>query len=229
MQETQESKLIVSGGKILIQRPIDEPVWKLRFGDDSSDREGTSDGTRPLRCSWTGGSIWATHQKLPFTDASLDLVEVEDALELVRNDRRLYLELNRVIAPGGVLRARVPNTGVFAGFDSFNLYKYLTDITRHGLRIPETEEIAFRRHLSQRELGEALGEGFEIQRSWTTGTSLSEMVNMLALSAFTWRQERVDSYLKVQPWIRRFAKLDARIPLPGIGFWLHIEAIRLAV
>lgn len=229
MQENQESNLIVPSGNVTIRRPVDEPTWKLRFGDNSFNRHGVSDGTRPLLCSWSGGSIWTTHQQLPFADASLNRIEIEDALELVRNDRRFYLELNRVIAPGGVLRARVPNTGVFAGFDSFNLYKYLTDITRHGLRLPETEEIAFRRHLSERELGEALGEGFKIQRSWTTGTSLSESANMLALSALTWRQERADTYLKLQPWLRRFARLDARIPLPGIGFWLHIEAIRLPV
>lgn len=229
MQETQELNLIVPDGKVIIRRPVAESTWSLRFGDDAFNRHGVTDGTRPLLYAWSGGSIWGSHQRLPFADASLNRIEIADTLELVRNDRQFYLELDRVLAPGGTLRARVPKTGLFAGFDSLNLYKYLTDITRHGLRLPETEEIAFRRHLSERELGEALGEGFEIQRSWTTGTSLSEFANMLALSALTWRQERADTYLKIQPWLRRFARLDARIPLPGIGFWLHIEAIRLPV
>lgn len=226
MPQSEEPNLNVPGRRVSIRRPIDETSWKKRHADVAFNRHGVSDGTRPLLFSWNGGSIWAQHQHLPFSDASLDRVEIEDALELVRNDRKFYSELERVIAPGGLLRARVPNTGLLAGFDSFNLYKYLTDITRSGLRIPETEEIAFRRHLSQRELGEALGGGFVIQRSWTTGTALSEVANVLALSALTWRQERAEAYLKVRPWLRRISRVDARIPLPKVGYWLHIEAIR---
>jgi hypothetical protein len=179
-----------------------------------------------LLFEWDGGAIEAQHQHLPFADASLDRMELEDTLELIRNDRKFYLELERVIAPGGLVRARVPNTGLLAGFDSYNLYKYLTDITKHGVRLPETEEIAFRRHLSLRELDEALGEAFVIERSWTTGTALSEAVNMLALSAFTWRQERADTYLKFKPVLRRLIRLDANVPAGRVGYWLHIEARR---
>lgn len=226
MQHSEKPNFIVPGRQVSIRRPIDEITWKKRNADTAFNRHGISDGTRPLLFSWNGGSLWAQHQRLPFADSSLDRVEIEDALELIRNDRKFYIELARVIAPGGVLRARVTNTGLLAGFDSFNLYKYLTDITRRGLRIPETEEIAFRRHLSLCELGTALSDGFEITRSWTTGTALSEMANTLALSALTWRQEHPETYLRVQPWLRRLMRLDAHVPVPSVGFWLHIEAIR---
>lgn len=219
--------LIVPGRSVVIRRPVDATIWKKRHADTAFNRHGVSDGTWPLLFEWDGGAIEAQHQRLPFAEASLDRVEIEDALELIRNDRKFYSELERVMASGGVLRARVPNTGLLAGFDSFNLYKYLTDITKRGVRLPETEEIAFRRHLSLRELAEALGDGFEVERSWTTGTAVSEAANLVALSALTWRQERPDSYLRLKPAMRRLSRLDAAIPVPRVGYWLHIEARRL--
>jgi SAM-dependent methyltransferase len=227
VHECQQSKLIVPGRSVIVRRPVDESIWKKRNADTAFNRHGISDGTRPLLFTWEGGAIEAQHRQLPFADASLDRVEIEDTLELIRNDRKFYEELARVIAPGGLLRARVPNTGLMAGFDSFNLYKYLTDITKRGVRLPETEEIAFRRHLSLRELDGALGEAFAIERSWTTGTALSEVANLLALTAFTWRQERPNGYLKLQPTLRRLIRFDAKAPIPGVGFWLHIEARRV--
>jgi SAM-dependent methyltransferase len=227
VHECQQPKLIVPGRSVIVRRPVDDSNWKTRNADTAFNRHGVSDGTRPLFFTWAGGAIEARHQHLPFADASLDRVEIEDTLELVRNDRKFYEELARVIAPGGLLRARVPNTGLLAGFDSLNLYKYLTDITRHGMRLPETEEIAFRRHLSEQELSEALGRAFAIERSWTTGTALSEVVNLLALASFTWRQERPDGYLKVQRALRRLIRLDAKVPVPRVGYWLHIEARRI--
>jgi hypothetical protein len=94
------------------------------------------------------------------------------------------------------------------------------------LRNPETEELSFRRHLSLDELSGALGNDFAVQRAWRTGTAISEFANLAALAALTWRNERPERYLRVQPWLRKFAALDARVPVPGIGFWLHIEARR---
>lgn len=227
VHECEQARLIVPGRSVSVRRPVDETIWKKRNADTAFNRHGVSDGTRPLLFEWEGGSIEAQHRCLPFADASLERMEIEETLELIRNDRRFYLELARVIAPGGMLRARVPNTGLLAGFDSFNLYKYLTDITKRGVRLPETEEIAFRRHLSLRELGEALSDAFVIERSWTTGTGVSEAANMLALSALTWRQEHPNSYVKVQPALRRLAGLDAKVPVPRVGYWLHIEARRV--
>jgi hypothetical protein len=165
VQNCGQPNLIIPGRSVCVTRPVDELNWKKRNADTAFNRHGVSDGTRPLLFQWAGGSIEAQHQRLPFADAAIERMEIEDALELVRNDRMFYLELARVIAPGGLLRARVPNTGLLAGFDSYNLYKYLTDITKRGVRLPETEEIAFRRHLSLRELSEALGDAFEIERS----------------------------------------------------------------
>lgn len=227
IQANDETALIVPGREITITRPADETDWKQRHSNLNFNRHGFSDGTRPLRIAWAGGCVEAPHRWLPFADASVDRIEIVDALETVRNDRRFYLELARIAAPGALLRARVPTTGLLAGFDSFNLYKYLTDITKRGLRIPETEELSFRRHLSLVELTGALGDSFAVQRSWRTGTAISELVNLAALAALTWRREQPDRYLRVQPGLRKLAALDARVPVPGIGFWLHIEARRI--
>jgi hypothetical protein len=49
---------------------------------------------------------------------------------------------------------------------------------------------------------------------------------VLALSALTWRQEGPDSYLPVKPWLQRLSRFDAKIPVPQVGYWLHIEARR---
>jgi SAM-dependent methyltransferase len=212
---------------IRITRPVRESVWRKRVRDREVNLHGFTYGTRPLEIELEGGRVICRHWSLPLATASVDEIAIEDVLEYVRDDFAFYRELHRVLRPGGRVRLRVPNAGRLDGFDGLNLYKYLTDITKRGLRVPETDEIGFRRHLPLREVADALGPDFDVTRAWTTSLAFAEVLNAIALALLTWLPETPDAYLKVRPLIDRLSRLEARIR-PGMGgFWLHIEARKL--
>ena len=213
---------------IRITRPVREGVWRKRVRDREVNLHGFTYGTRPLvidvGVSTCGACLICRHWALPLATASVDEIVIDDVLEYARDDLALYRELNRVLRPSGVLRLRVPNTGLLAGFDGINLYKYLTDITKRGLRVPETDEIGFRRHLSRREIAVALGPDFEITRSWTTSLAVAEIANAVALTLLTWLPETPDAYERVRPLLDWLSRAEARIRPGSVGFWLHVEA-----
>ncbi len=232
MQETHIDGASVEPAKrpgrraIRISRPVRESVWRKRIRDREVNLHGFTYGTRPLVIEELDccGVVICRHWALPLDTASVDEIAIEDVLEYVRDDLALYRELNRILRPGGIIRLRVPNTGLLAGFDSLNLYKYLTDITKRGLRVPETDEISFRRHLSRREMASALGPDFEITRAWTTSLACAEVVNAIALAMLTWLPETPAYYNRVWPFLDLLSRLEARIKPVSIGFWLHLEA-----
>lgn len=203
-----------------------EPAWRMRVQAREVNQHLFTAGTRPLLIEGADWSIRCRHQRLPLASGSIDEIEIVDVLEYVRNDRALYAEIERVARPGGVVRLRAPNVGPLAGIDSINLYRYLTDVTKRGVRTPESDEIGFRRHFSPVEVGEALGPAFTVERSWTSGLALSEIANLAALISLTWRQERSDRYNDIRPKIDALARFDRRLPARRIGFWLWVEARR---
>jgi len=213
---------------IRISRPLENPIWRARATTIELNQERFEGATAPIVVTDAGGrwSMRCRHGLLPLADASVDRIEIEGVLELVRDDRALYRELSRVLKPGGVLRLRVPNAGLTAGFDHLNLYRYVADIIHRGVRIPEVEEVGFRRHLSRADVAKALGDGFEIERSRTTGTGLSELLHVVALAGLTLPTSNADRYLKVRPLLLRLSRIDRAIPSPGYGFWLWVEARR---
>jgi len=219
---------------VRMTRPVREGVWRKRKRDREVNLHGFTYGTRPLvievgvAVGDCRSRLISRHWALPLASASVDEIVILDALEYVRDDLALYREIDRILRPGGALRLRVPNTGLFAGLDGLNLYKYLTDITKRGLRVPETDEIGFRRHLSRREIAAALGPGFEITRSWTTSLAIAEVLNAIVLTLLTWLPETPAAYNRIRPFLDLVSRLEARIRPGSIGFWLHVEARKRA-
>ena len=104
---------------IAISRPLVNPEWRSRSDSIELNQERFEGPTQPLTITFArGGQIEASHRSLPFAGASVDSIEIEEVLELVRDDRTLFAEITRVLVPGGTLRMRVPNRGAVAGFDS---------------------------------------------------------------------------------------------------------------
>ena len=216
----------LSQRSIRITRPANEPSWRKRANGSNVNLHGHSVGTRSLEIALNGDTLLCDHWALPFADGSIDAIDVVDIVEHVRDDLSFYAELNRVLRIGGILTLRLPNAGPLAGFDSLNLYRYFTDLTKKGMRVPELDEIGFRRHLPLAELAEALGPGFEIVRSTTSGVAISEAVRFGLLVGLTTFASSPRRYYRFKPVVNAAAKLDGLFRPGDSGFWLHIVAIR---
>lgn len=215
--------------RIGISRPLREPEWRRRSRSVELNQDRFEAPTAPLTLAdldqeWM---VIGRQGGLPLADGSVDRIEIEEVLELVRDDLALFQELVRVLKPGGTLRMRVPNAGPLAGFDSFNLYRYVADIIHRGVTIPEVREVGFRRHYKVSDLENALGPGFKIRRSWTTGTALSEIANLVVLGVTTLVVHAPGRYVAQRPKLQELARFDQRIPMAGIGYWRWIEARRI--
>jgi SAM-dependent methyltransferase len=217
----------LSQRSIRISRPANEPSWRKRSNGADANLHGHSIGTRSLVVEIGSDTILCDHWALPFADGSIDAIDVVNVVEHVRDDLAFYAELNRVLRIGGILTLRLPNAGPLAGLDSLNLYKYFTDLTKKGLRVPETEEIGFRRHLPHAELAEALGSGFEIIRSTTSGVAISEAVRFGLLVGLTTFSSTPHRYHRFKPLVNAASKLDEALKPGSSGFWLDIVAIRI--
>ena len=212
---------------LTISRPAQERIWRRRHSSGDQNLHGNSIGLRKLRLEIDGASHEADHRCLPFEDGSIDMIRVVEALEHVRDDLALYAELARVLRIGGMLSLRLPNVGPLAGIDSLNLYKYFSDITHRGLRVPATEEIGFRRHLPVTELADALGPGFDIVRIETDSLGIGELLNASLLIGTTTFNSTPDRYFQLKPIADTLARLDRRIRFNSNGFWLDGTARRV--
>jgi SAM-dependent methyltransferase len=190
-------------------------------------RHGTALKTRPLLCQVCTHHVWADPVSLPFPDASFAFISCLDILAYVRDDEATIRELARVLAPNGKLLLRVPNQGVTAGLDAFNLYRYFSDGTRRGSRPPETDELGWRRHFREGELADLLeSAGLRIEEEWTTGTGLPELAQFAAMFGFRWLKPSEGRYQRLVTIIDRARQSDNRIPTPGFGFSRSILAVR---
>ena len=216
----------ISQRSIRISRPANEPSWRKRANGSDVNLHGHSVGTRSLFIEINGDTLICDHWALPFADGSIDAIDVVDVLEHVRDDLSFYAELDRVLRVGGILTMRLPNGGPLAGFDSLNLYRYFTDLTQKGLRVPELDEIGLRRHLPLAEVADALGPGFDIVRSTTSGVAISEVIRFGLLVGLTTFANSPRQYYRFRPLVRAAAKLDESIKPGDYGFWLDVVAIR---
>ena len=191
------------------------------------NRHGTSLETRPLLCELNGDQVWADPIAMPFHNGQFSFVECLDLLAYVHDEQAAISELARILKPGGKLTIRVPNEGATAGFDAYNLCRYLADGTKQGFRPPETDELGWRRHFRERELAAMVeSSGLRVIESRTTGTGIPDLVQLAAMIGFRWIRRSEERYQRAVSSIDRIRALDNRIPSPGIGFSQTILAVR---
>lgn len=181
---------------------------------------------RPLRCSFPEGSVFAHPAALPFADASFDAVECLDQLELIRRDEELLAEIARVLRVGGKLTLRVPSTGPLAGFDSYNLSRYLVDVSHHGVRPHEPNEIGWRKHYSEADLrAMAANAGLSVVSVCRSRFIISELLELGAQTRYRWWSDNPDAYRLAHRTLDRIRRIEDRLRFPA-GYLITIEAVR---
>jgi SAM-dependent methyltransferase len=164
---------------------------------------------------------------MPFRDRQVASIECLDLLAYVHDDQETINEIARILKQDGKLLVRVPNEGATAGFDAYNLCRYLSDGTHLGKRPPETDELGWRRHFREREIAGMLElAGLRIVESRTTGTGLPELFQLSAMIGFRWIRPSETRYQKALEIIDRAREVDYRIRTPGFGFSQTIVAVR---
>ena len=182
---------------------------------------------RPVRLTFAHGVFLARTGCLPLADRVVTSITCCDVLELVRNDVGLIDEMARILAPGGLLRLRVPATGVLAGVDAYNLMRYLVDTTHRGARPQETSELGWRRHYSRRDLIDMLGGSrFKIVKVERRRLAIAEATNFLAMMLFRWLRPSGDHYRTGKRIANAIQRIEHRLVSP-FGSVLEIVAERL--
>jgi SAM-dependent methyltransferase len=178
---------------------------------------------RPLRCYLGDHIVGAPAGNLPFADGSIDHVECGTVFALARNDEGLASELGRIVRCGGTVSLRVPSTGLLAGLDSFNLYRYLIDVSGRGLRPFETSDIGWRRHYSLTDLRLLLGEcGFDLVYHRRSTVALAEAIRLAGLILFRWLRPSRNRYHVTARMSNRVLEIERGIAWRH-GFWLDME------
>lgn len=162
----------------------------------------------------------------PQPSAAYDAAVIYDQLAHVVDDQAAIAEAARVLRPGGRLLIRVPRTGPLAWLDSYNLYRYLRDMTRRGRSLPETRGIGWRRHYPPRDLGRMLGAHFRVVATSTAGAGLTDLVRLLLLLLFRWLLRWDRGYDRSRPLIDLAARLDDRLRPGPFGYHLVLLAER---
>ena len=181
---------------------------------------------RPLRCQLGGVIVGAPAGNLPFADGSIDHVECGTVFALARNDEGLASELGRIVRSGGTVKLRVPATGLLAGLDAFNLYRYLVDVSGRGLRPFETSDIGWRRHYGLRDMRLLLGDrGFDVVSHHRSTIGLAEAIRLAGLVLYRWLRPSRDRYHVTARLSNQLLELERSIVWPH-GFWLDLELRR---
>lgn len=178
---------------------------------------------RPLRCQLGDRVAGGQVSHLPFEDASIDSVDCGTVFAYARNDEALAHELGRIVRAGGAIALSVPATGLLAGLDSFNLYRYLVDVSGRGLRPFETSDIGWRRHYALTDIALLFGDnGFDIVAQRRFAVGLAEAVRLGGLVLFRWLLPSRDRYRAAARVSNRVLELERGISWRH-GFWLEVE------
>ena len=106
-------------------------------------------------------------RRLPFADASFDVVVIVDLLEHVADDAALIAEIRRVLRPGGVLVANVPH------LKPRSLLRKLRD----ALGLTDAWHGHLRPGYSRESLARLLGSGFTVESTRTYSGSFSMAID----------------------------------------------------
>lgn len=182
---------------------------------------------RPVRGSTDAGAFIARQTALPLADRSVESIACLDVLEFIRDEEELIDEFARVLAPGGVLRLRMPAAGPLAGIDAFNMARYLVDITHRGVRPRETSELGWRRHYRPADLQSLLCSArFEIVRVRRRRLALAEAITFAGIVLFRWVRPRRRWFRRVQRIAATIERFEHRISTP-FGSIVEVDAIRI--
>jgi hypothetical protein len=110
-----------------------------------------------------------------------------------------------------------------AGLDSFNLYRYLVDVSQRGLRPFETSDIGWRRHYGLADLRFLLSDcGFDLIAHRRSTVGLAEAIRLGGLILFRWLRPSRNRYHATAHLSNRVLELEQAITWRH-GFWLELE------
>jgi hypothetical protein len=164
----------------------------------------------------------------PRDDAAYDAVILLEELARTVREEEALAEAARVLRPGGMLLLRVPAAGPLAWLDGFNIYRYVRDTTRRGKVLPEVAGVGWRRHYARQDLRDLLRPHFRLRTMRTFGIGIGEVARTALLLFWRWvlRSRRGHGAIHHVPHI--LERLDVRLALPVIGYWLVAVAERRA-
>jgi len=132
-----------------------------------------------------------------------------------------------VLRPGGKLVLRVPAAGPLAGFDSFNLSRYLRDVTHHGSHASETSEIGWRKHYPTADLVEMLEKvGLSTESIVRSRFVLSELLDLVILMRYRWWEFNPRAYAHFHRKVDRVRRFEDRLRFSS-GFLVTVVATKL--
>ena len=158
------------------------------------------------------GRIAGSLAALPFADGTFDAFICLEVLEHIPEPQRAVAELGRVLRPGGVGVISVPNAGVLARFDSYNVCSRFFD---PGEIVPPGQE---HHHFTGDELDALLEPGFRIARRRYSGTGLSEVAHYPILAATRWHAKLKPVYDRLRFVYYSLALADDEIPAGRWGY-----------
>lgn len=164
---------------------------------------------------------------LPFSDDAVDAVTLLDVLEHVADPPAVVAEIHRILKPGGVLIASVPNHGLLAAVDSTNTYPALRRRFPSWLPMDSADDCDGRehRHYTLEQLRETLEPHFEIDRVARSGTGVTELVH-LGLLVFSKGLLRRDGlYQALLPLHLLVYLVDDFVPAGRAAYHLSVRAV----
>lgn len=171
--------------------------------------------------------IESPHLDLP--DASVAEIDAGDVLGRTIDEAAWLAELARVLRPGGTLRMRLFASGPLAWFDARNIYRYMTDTLKRGDNPDDTLPTGWNRHYTVRDVsGLLLDAGFTDVEIDRVGLGLAEGPQLAGLVAGNFIGGKRDTELRLHPLRQAMERIDARIPVPGVGLMFAITATRAA-
>lgn len=167
--------------------------------------------------------------RLDLPDASLAEINAGDILGRTIDEEAWLAELARVLRPVGTLRMRLSAGGPLAWIDARNIYRYVTDILKRGDNPDDTLPTGWNRHYGVGDVtGLLLGAGFTNVEIDRVGLGLAEGPQLAGLVAGNFLAGKRGTELRLHPLRQAMERIDARIPVPGVGLMFAITATRAA-
>lgn len=166
------------------------------------------------------GRLAGDAQRLPFAPRAFDAVICLEVLEHLPNPAAACAEVARVLRPGGLFVASVPNRGLLAGLDSYNVCSAFFD---PGEIVPPGQRHA---HFSADDLRALLGPAFALRRVRYSGIGLAELVHYPVVAATRWSARLRPVYNAARFAYFTAALAEDALPAGPWGYNLLVAATR---